>query len=72
MGRLQVIFTESCDPDVPRLITNIETTPAAATDDNMIEGVYQSLKSRNLLPSDHMADKGIYRRQGACGQQTRV
>jgi transposase len=51
-------FTESCCADAPRLITNIETTPAATPDDNMIKAVHQSLKSRSRLPSDHMVDKG--------------
>ena len=51
-------FTESCDADAPRLITNIETTPATTPDDNMIEVVHQSLKKRDLLPTEHMVDKG--------------
>ena len=51
-------LTESCDDDLPRLITHIETTPATAPDDNMIEGVHRSLDSRNLLPSEHLVDKG--------------
>jgi transposase len=54
----KVHFTESCDADSPRLITNIETTPATTPDDNMIEVVHQSLKGRNLLPSEHLVDKG--------------
>ncbi|HEY4049800.1 MAG TPA: hypothetical protein VGM27_23310 [Acidobacteriaceae bacterium] len=51
-------FTESCDSDAPRLITNVETTPAKTPDDNMIEVVHRSLDSRNLLPSMHLVDKG--------------
>jgi transposase len=53
-----VHFTESCDDDAPRLITNIETTPATMPDDNMIEVVHQSLEKRDLLPSHHLVDKG--------------
>ena len=52
----KVHLTESCDADAPRLITNIETTPATTPDDNMIEVVHQSLKRRDLLPSYHMVD----------------
>src|ERR1700728_2818340 len=44
----KVHLTESCDDDLPRLITNIETTPATTPDDNMIEVVHRSLDSRNL------------------------
>jgi transposase len=54
----KVHFTESCDADAPRLITNIETTPATTPDDNMLAVVHQSLKRRDLLPSEHMVDKG--------------
>jgi transposase len=55
----KVHLTETCDDDLPRLITNIETTPAATTtDDNMIEVVHRSLDSRNLLPSEHRVDNG--------------
>jgi transposase len=54
----KVHLTESCDEDVPRLITNVETTPATTPDDNMIEVVHRSLHCRNLLPSKHLVDKG--------------
>jgi transposase len=53
-----VRLTETCDDNLPRLITNIETTPATKPDDNMIEVVHRSLDSRNLLPSEHLVDKG--------------
>jgi hypothetical protein len=54
----KVHLTESCDDDLPRLITNIETTPATTPDDNMFEVVHRSLDDRNLLPSAHLVDKG--------------
>jgi transposase len=54
----KVHLTGSCDDDLPRLITNIETTPATTPDDNMIEVMHRSLDSRNLLPSEHLVDKG--------------
>jgi transposase len=54
----KVHFTESCDTESPRLITNVETTPATTPDDNMVEVVHRSLKRRNLLPSEHLVDKG--------------
>ncbi len=37
----KVHFTESCDPEAPRLITNVETTPATTPDDNMVEVVHR-------------------------------
>jgi transposase len=54
----KVHLTESCDMDAPRLITNVETTPATTPDDNMVEVVHQSLQCRSLLPSEHLVDKG--------------
>jgi len=54
----KVHFTESCDLEAPRLITNVETTPATTPDDNMVEVVHRSLACRNLLPSEHFVDKG--------------
>ncbi|WP_263385905.1 hypothetical protein [Granulicella arctica] len=51
-------LTESCDDDAPRLITNVETTPATTPDDNMAEVVHRSLHGRNLLPAMHLVDKG--------------
>jgi len=54
----KVHITESCDDDAPRLITNVETTPATTPDDNMGEVVHRSLHGRNLLPTMHLVDKG--------------
>ena len=54
----KVHLTESCDDAAPRLITNVETTPATTPDDNMVEVVHGSLGRRGLLPSEHLVDKG--------------
>ncbi len=54
----KVHLTESCDNAAPRLITNVETTPATTSDDNMVEVVHRSLRRRGLLPSEHLVDKG--------------
>ena len=51
-------FTETCDADRPHLIVNVETTPATTPDDNMIEEVHESEKGRDLLPGEHLVDKG--------------
>jgi transposase len=51
-------FTETCDADRPRLIVNVETTPATTPDDNMLEEVHESEKGRDLLPGEHLVDKG--------------
>ena len=51
-------LTETCDVDRPRLIVNVETTPATTPDDNMLTVVHESEKKRDLLPGEHMVDKG--------------
>src|SRR5512135_2075747 len=43
---------------MPHLIVNVETTPATTPDDNMIKEVHESLKQRDLLPGEHLVDKG--------------
>ena len=54
----KVHLTESCDAETPRLITNVETTPATTPDDNMVEVVHRSLACRDLLPPEHLVHKG--------------
>jgi transposase len=54
----KVHLTETCDPETPHVITNVETTPASTPDDNMVAVVHESLKQRALLASEHLVDKG--------------
>jgi len=54
----KVQLTETCDPDLPSLIVNVATTPATTPDDNMLAAVHASLAERDLLPSEHLVDKG--------------
>ncbi len=54
----KVHFTETCDPEMPHVIVNVETTPATTPDDHMAAVVHASLKQRDLLPGEHLVDKG--------------
>lgn len=54
----RVHLTETCDADTPNLIVNVETTPASTPDDNMVKVVHESLETRELLPTEHLVDKG--------------
>ncbi len=54
----KVHLTETCDPDTPHLLTNVETTPATTPDDNMLAVVHASLAARDWLPDEHLVDKG--------------
>jgi transposase len=51
-------ITETCDPEHPHLITNVETTPATTPDDNLAAVIHASLAPRDLLPQEHLVDKG--------------
>jgi transposase len=54
----KVHITETCDPEHPHLVTNVETTPATTPDDNMVAVIHASLAPRDLLPQEHLVDKG--------------
>ena len=51
-------LTETCDPETPHVITNVETTLATTPDDHMLPIVHQSLAKSELLPSEHLVDRG--------------
>jgi transposase len=54
----RVHFTETCDPDQPRLITHVEVTPATQPDIAAVEPIHQELKRRGYLPQKHLMDAG--------------
>jgi transposase len=54
----KVHFTESCDENKPRLITDVKTTKATTNDVTVLEEIHNSLKERNLLPREHLVDMG--------------
>ena len=54
----KVHFTETCEEDTPHVIVNVETTPATTPDDHMVAVVHASLAPRDLLPTEHLVDKG--------------
>ena len=43
---------------MPHFIVNVETTPATTPDDHMVKPVHASLEQRDLLPAEHLVDKG--------------
>lgn len=55
----KVILTETCDDDLPHLITNVETTPAVEQDVSLTDRIHHSLEAKQLLPVDHLMDAGF-------------
>lgn len=54
----KVHLTETCDDDMPNIITNVETSPATTTDVEVTEKVHASLAHKNLTPAEHFVDAG--------------
>jgi transposase len=54
----KVHLTESCDEDMPHLITHVHTVSATEPDINAVEPIHDDLKARDLLPDDHLVDRG--------------
>jgi hypothetical protein len=51
-------FTETCEPDRPRLITHVATTDAATADLDTVQDRHRDLAARDLLPEVHLVDAG--------------
>lgn len=55
----KVYLTETCDEELPRIITNVETSSAPVADFDLTEPIHQSLGKKRLLPAVHFADTGF-------------
>jgi len=51
-------LTETCDDDLPHLVTNVETTPAPVADQMVTSIIHTDLAEQDLLPSEHIVDTG--------------
>jgi len=49
-------LTETCDPEMPNLVTNVETTPATTGDVEMTGTIHDALAEKDLLPGEHLVD----------------
>ncbi len=54
----KVHLTETCEPTLPSLIINVETTEATRTDYELTSVVHQHLAQHDCLPSEHLVDTG--------------
>src|SRR5437868_3161519 len=53
-----VHFSETCDEDMPQLITHVETTPAPISDEGVLSTIHTDLAEKELLPEQHLVDAG--------------
>ncbi|MCQ4085192.1 transposase, partial [Streptomyces sp. RB6PN25] len=51
-------YSESCDEDLPHLITSVATTSAAVDDSTQVQPVHDGLARRGLKPGEHLVDGG--------------
>lgn len=51
-------LTESCDEDLPNLVTDVHTTPATEPDTCATTPVQDKLIGRDLKPGEHLTDSG--------------
>lgn len=51
-------FTETCDEDMPRLITQVTTTTATTADVTVLPEIQSQLSKHDCLPKKHLADGG--------------
>lgn len=57
----KVHLTETCDEDLPHLVTQVTTTIAPATDVAQVLPIQAALAHRHLLPAQHLVDAGYVR-----------
>ena len=66
----KVHLTETCDEAYPPLITNVETTTATVTDNEMVDAIHRELAARALLPRHHIVDTGYMDAHGIVAATT--
>jgi transposase len=54
----KVHFTESCEEDLPLLITQVTTTTGPTPDGQALPAIHNVLQERELLPEKHIVDAG--------------
>jgi transposase len=52
----KVHLTETCDPEAPRIITHVETSPAPMADERLTAPIHAALQAQDLLPDNHLVD----------------
>lgn len=57
----KVHVTETCDDDLPHLITDVGTTIAPASDVDQLVPIQERLASRQIPPAEHVVDTGYMR-----------
>ena len=51
-------FSETCDEELPRIITQVETTTATVPDYHLVSTIHADLEKKGMLPKEHLLDTG--------------
>jgi transposase len=62
-------LTETCDADLPHLVTEVETTIAPASDVEQLGAIQDHLATNCLLPAEHLVDAGDVRTSNLVASQ---
>src|SRR5262249_33113639 len=54
----KVHLTETCDEQLPHLITDVQTTVPEVSDAALTEPIQRKLAEKGLLPHEHLVDSG--------------
>jgi transposase len=54
----KVHITESCEPNMPHLITDVQTRPSGEADLDALPTIHAALMRRGLLPAQQLVDAG--------------
>ena len=54
----KVHLTETCEEDLPHIITHVETTVATTQDSTVVPSIHQALAEKEILPQHHLVDMG--------------
>ena len=54
----KVHLTETCDDDLPHLLTDVTTTPATTEDSTVLPSIQAQLAAREVLPAEQYVDAG--------------
>jgi hypothetical protein len=63
-------FSETCDEDLPRLITQVATTIAPTPDRHALPEIHATLRELQLLPEQHLVDAGYIDAEALVTAQT--
>lgn len=54
----KVHVTETCEDELPHIITNVQTDDAVLNDNHALPQIHRQLAQRELLPNTHLVDAG--------------